>query len=109
MQPDQARRHPLDKVEAGIPHQRAIAEDPEILRVRPIRQFLHRLSSPRGSALAARRRPRRRIRRKMRSICVKAWNGAAKAPKTLYRNNLVFETPHSAGEEKACQASPPSA
>src|SRR4029077_11974715 len=32
------------------------------------------------------------------AFALKPHRGAAKAAKTLYRNKLVFETPHSAGE-----------
>jgi hypothetical protein len=43
------------------------------------------------------------------AFALKPHRGAAAAAKFSYWNSLVFETPHSAGEEKRCRASLPSA
>ncbi len=53
VQPDEARRHAFSKVEARIPHQRPIAEDPEIPGVEPVHQFLHRRLTPQAWTPAA--------------------------------------------------------
>ena len=49
VQADEPRRHAFDEVEARIPHQRAVAEDPEIFGAMPVEQFLHRLVVPDGT------------------------------------------------------------
>jgi hypothetical protein len=52
VQTDEPSRYTLDKFEARIPHQRAIAENPEVFRAMLVEQFLHRRMSPKAPPVA---------------------------------------------------------
>ena len=69
VQADQPRRHAFDEVEARTPHQRAVAEDPEVFGVVPVQQFLHCLWSPTARAPAIRFIQNGKIRPTTSCIC----------------------------------------
>ena len=110
VQADEPRRHAFDEVEAGTPHQRAIAEDPEVFGVMPVGQFLHRLWSPTARA------PPFASSKTAESVPITSCICAKTPPwRCQWRRKLCIGTNWSLkrrtrqAKEKRCRANPPSA